>query len=102
MLLNEGNGFLQHSGVFVAPVDGLYVFSISLMSRGKEVQASIIKNGQSYARTFSNESFSQGSVSATMKLQAGDEVYVRCDHPSDTVINGNGFSSFTGFLSVAF
>lgn len=104
VLLNEGNAFLTHSSIFVAPVSGLFVFSASVSASGiKEVQASIMKNSESVSRVYSYEPerTDQGSVTSTLVLEAGDEVYVRCDYPPDTYVHGNGFTSFTGFLIVA-
>ena len=62
VLLNEGNAFLEHSGVFHAPVTGVYVFSASVMSRYRAIQCSIMKNGVANGRTSANDAYDQGSV----------------------------------------
>lgn len=80
--LNVGEGYHKLLGTFLAPYDGIYVFSASVMSSVNdhpEVQAAIVKNGTVLARIFGhgdNGRHDQGSATVTIQLNTGDEVWV--------------------------
>lgn len=104
MLLDLGEGYHELHGTFISPLAGIYVFSTTVMSYidpYPEVQAALVKNGNPLARVFchgDNGKHDQGSVTVTVQLEEGDEVWVEQLHPSDDSIYGGRFTSFTGFL----
>ena len=52
LLTNDGNGYDHISGIFRAPVTGLYFFNVVIMSHAAEdMETEIVKNGDGIART---------------------------------------------------
>lgn len=106
-LLNLGNAYHKLHGTFIAPISGIYVFSVSIMTSVDpypEVQASVMKNTTELARVFGhgdNGRHDQGSVTVTVQLDVNDEVWVELIYPADDTIYGGRFTSFTGFLLFA-
>lgn len=106
VLLNLGSGYHNQHGIFIAPVGGLYVFSVSILNQPLQsheiIEAVLLKNGVKLAISLANgtpKTVDQGSITATTQLQDGDEVWVEVYYPgTDAFVYGNKFSSFTGFL----
>lgn len=103
-LLNLGGGYHKLHGTFICSLSGVYVFSTSILSYRNphpDIQASVMKNGQVLARVYGhgdNGIYDQGSVTVTVQLQEGDEVWVELHNPADSSIYGYRYTSFTGFL----
>lgn len=105
VLLDLGNGFHVNHGVFEAPAAGVYVFSVSVMNvRGSNpgMYVNFVKNGGVLSRGMADGSqggYSQGSITAAVQLQVGDEVWCEVYYPEDSgQIFGGRYSTFTGFL----
>jgi hypothetical protein len=105
---NIGQGYSTHSGVFTAPISGLYAFSCSLypshLSRGS---FHIFANDDAVATMFTdsdsgNWDISASSTTVVLSLNQGDEVYVRSDDTYQNVktIESSQYakSSFSGWL----
>ncbi|KAH3780914.1 cerebellin-2-like isoform X1 [Dreissena polymorpha] len=101
VLTNDGGGYHQNHGVFIAPQSGVYVFSSSIMCfpNGKEVLAEIVHNGNPVTRMYCQgaNAHDQGSQTAVIKMNAGDEAAVRNVYRADDSIWGSLFTSFSGY-----
>lgn len=103
VLLNLGNAYHSIHGVFIAPIDGVYVFSTSILcvaGAASRFDAAITKNGNITAKVLGqgdNSHYDQGSVTVTVELVTNDEVAVEILN-TDTSIWGHAYTSFTGFL----
>ncbi|XP_060559857.1 cerebellin-3-like [Ruditapes philippinarum] len=94
--VNIGSGYHRSTGLFIAPLPGVYMFSASVMTKG-EIQLNIVKNGVPTAGMFASDR-QQGSVTMVTELQVGDEILVRVQSPNDAYIWGDRLTSFCGFL----
>ncbi|XP_008420827.2 complement C1q-like protein 2 [Poecilia reticulata] len=102
VLANLGNAYNQHTGIFVAPVRGMYYFSFFYHAGGGfPVGLDLMKNNQVVVRSAEHKSsydFSDnGGNAAFVELQQGDHVYVQLD--ANHHVWGSGYSTtFSGFL----
>ncbi|XP_060559858.1 cerebellin-3-like [Ruditapes philippinarum] len=94
--VNIGRGYHKSTGLFIAPLPGVYMFSASVMTKG-EIHLNIVKNEEPIASLYAAKQ-QQGSVTMVTELQAGDEIYVRVQRPDDTYIWGDRLTSFSGCL----
>ena len=98
---NVGNAYNPHLGAFTAPVSGIYVFSVSLLSYpGHTTQYQLKKNNEFISSIYlqtgtgENESTSQTVV---LQLTKGDDVTLR-NMDGDDSLHGVNYSTFAGFL----
>ena len=99
--MNAGNCFHEDHVLFIAPVEGLYVFSTSLLSTTYDyIQALLLKNGDKMGRIDCGQSldYEHCSITVILELQEGDEVWIAHKDPPAGQISGYGVLSFTGFL----
>ena len=100
IVTNDGNGFDQNTGIFRAPVSGLYLFSASMLNHsGLELRCALVHNGNTVAKIFAGDgtTYSTGSKSILLNLSPNDDVWVMITHESDNVF-GDSWSSFMGVL----
>jgi len=103
VITNAGDSYNPHFGAFIAPVSGIYVFSVSLLScPGHTTAYMIYKNDVliSYIYLMTEPGTSQyesTSQTAVLQLQKGDDVTLR-NHDGDECLYGGHYSTFTGFL----
>ena len=105
---NTGQGYSTHSGVFTAPVSGLYAFSCSLYPSHLSIGSfHILANDDVVATMFTDSDSGNWDVSASsttmvLSLNQGDEVYVRSvdTYNNRNTIEGSTLakSSFSGWL----
>ena len=106
VITNLGNGYHGNSGIFEAPVSGLYVFNMDIMVRGGQRQyTQFVVNGRhlmsNYAKATEAKHYASSSRTLTISLTTGDKVWIQTPNaPShgDGVVHGNGFSTFSGWL----
>uniref|UniRef100_A0A3P9B0V3 C1q domain-containing protein n=1 Tax=Maylandia zebra TaxID=106582 RepID=A0A3P9B0V3_9CICH len=98
---NIGNAYNQHTGIFTAPVRGVYHFDWKVY--GKEnIQAGALlyRNGEKISIAY--ELPTSGGVSASnaasLLLQAGDQVSVRLSAYSRIYENPDNHTTFSGHL----
>ncbi|XP_052815001.1 cerebellin-3-like [Mya arenaria] len=106
--LNAGGGYDATTGVFTCPMNGIYVFSTSIMaissaqpSANVNVHVDIMKNGVEIGAAFASGSsgaMEQGSVSVAVNLVTGDRVHVAFQRHEDVHIWGDRLTSFMGAL----
>lgn len=102
VITNEGNAFDARHGHFTAPVNGIYIFSVTIMKTGSGgyLHVQIVKNGVEIGRAYSDEGgYNTGSTTVFTKLNTGDMIWVRHNpiYGSET-IHGDHYSSFGGAL----
>lgn len=104
--LNVGGAFQSDQGIFTAPTSGLYVFSVSIATHQSnsthEIDAALVKNGHLYGLVIGHGEglrSDQGSITITMQLEVGDEVWVEITWPQVSAVRGSryGETTFTGF-----
>lgn len=103
VITNEGSAYTAHSGVFTAPISGLYVFSSTLTSYPHNgAKFSFLKNGSplTHMHPHSNDdspAYDTSSQTIVLKLMKGDGISV-ANRNSDESLSGNKLSIFSGFL----
>ena len=105
---NAGNGYNNLSGLFTAPVSGLYVLACSISMHGPGAYASykIIKNAEIVGTFFvdaeKESEYRSSSVTVIVSLQVGDVLFVRTSSTytphGDVLSNAHDWSSVAGWL----
>ncbi|KAL4221778.1 hypothetical protein ACF0H5_020032 [Mactra antiquata] len=101
-IYNKGNYYDNSTGVFTAPLDGVYLFIYFIGNRhDREVDAQLMLNGlkqnEAVAEGVSNAHDTQGGNSAILQLTVNDKVWLATSI-GDHVEGQWWFSSFTGAL----
>ncbi|KAM9335373.1 complement C1q-like protein 4 [Symphorus nematophorus] len=102
VVTNIGDAYNQSTGVFAAPVTGVYYFTFFYHAGGHQAtQLKLMKNSEFIVRTSDHRSGSDtadnGGNAAFLELQEGDQVYVRMT-ASSHVWAAEHSTSFSGFL----
>ncbi|XP_036400560.1 cerebellin-4-like [Megalops cyprinoides] len=97
---NIGNAYNPSTGIFTAPVRGVYYFSFTARGSGSShVGVRLFKNGQPMVTAYgakSPEDEFTGANRVILQLEVGQQVYLRLfAHVSDNV---NNYNTFSGFL----
>ncbi|XP_053716045.1 cerebellin 11 [Synchiropus splendidus] len=102
VLTNTGEGYDVDTGVFTAPVEGLYYFSFSTYGYNTHlVGAILMKNNERQTSTYESASMDgsdSSTNSAVLHLAAGDRVYVELWDNARVFDNLNAHTTFAGFL----
>ena len=95
VLLNVGSAYHSGHGIFVAPVPGVYFFTMSLLALGTTPHhAKLVNDGRKLARADFNDAdhFDDSS------LKKGNFVAVQNANYSGMLYAGSNYSTFSGVL----
>ncbi|XP_041377300.1 complement C1q tumor necrosis factor-related protein 3-like [Gigantopelta aegis] len=95
--LNDGNGYISHSGMFRAPVSGLYLFTLNIYASSSEMEFKLVKDGSEIAWLVSTVPGGTESVQTVVHLHKDQEMWVMKFWGGDT-LRGKQLSTFSGFL----
>ena len=100
VVLNEGNAFHPHTGVFTAPRSGIYCFHTSVTARPQThpFVASITHEGVDIVYTEGQNGYDHSTAVVVIRVQAGEDGWVRNGGYVTENIVGHLYSSFSGFL----
>lgn len=105
VITNVGNAYHPHSGTFIAPRSGLYVFTwtIRLTLNFYHTTELVVNNNVVNWIYFYPNSNVDGSVSGTsvVHVDQGNDVLIRTSsthHSGDIMSDANGVSSFAGWI----
>lgn len=108
-----GGGYSNQTGVFVAPLTGIYMFSCSLLDHAGEdrtpnqphgtamLHAEIVQSFKTLGRIFAHAETDyrdQGSVTVLSYVTEGEQVWVRNIDNNDLGLGGELYSTFSGYL----
>ncbi|XP_041634969.1 complement C1q-like protein 2 [Cheilinus undulatus] len=102
VITNEGNAYNSSTGIFSAPYDGIYYFTIfHHAGGGPGTELFLYKNDQRVVQTQDHpavhETAHNGGNAVFLQLNQGDQVYVRMG-PNQHVWGSGLHTTFSGFL----
>nr|XP_020442444.1 complement C1q-like protein 4 [Monopterus albus] len=102
VITNIGSAYNQHTGIFTAPVRGVYYFSFFYHAGGEYIVfLSLMKNNELVGTTSDHSSSfdtaDNGGNAVFVQLQQGDHVFVRMRSNSH-IWATHRFTTFNGFL----
>ncbi|XP_060581358.1 uncharacterized protein LOC132737976 [Ruditapes philippinarum] len=101
VITNLGHGYNNHNGNFVAPMDGTYVFSATLMSMYKRnTRAAFFRNGKLVSQMYLtgiDSAHATASQTIILQLRQWDDVSIH-NLDADTGLAGSHYSVFSGYL----
>ncbi|CAI5661095.1 unnamed protein product [Oreochromis niloticus] len=98
---NIGNAYNPHTGIFTAPVRGVYHFDWSVYARGNnKTGAALFRNGEHIFLAYENPTSGDvsGSNAASLRLEVGDQVSVRLWANTRIFDDQYHHTSFSGHL----
>ncbi|KAK6178136.1 hypothetical protein SNE40_012957 [Patella caerulea] len=100
IIVNNGEAYDPYSGVFTAPVDGVYHFASTVLSGfNSTIETMLMVNGEEVGRMFSGAFLSRGSGTnnVLLNLKEDDEVSVNVFYGNGDYVHGL-WSTFSGYL----
>nr|XP_034307441.1 complement C1q tumor necrosis factor-related protein 3 [Crassostrea gigas] len=98
--LNEGSAYDNISGIFTAPLDGIFSFTWTILTTaGKYFVTEIVLNGQKVALNQTDgrghDGYPMSTSHANIKMKKGDKVWIRTNGTSGQHAHG-GWCYFSG------
>ena len=99
IVTNVGEAYDQKTGRFTSPVSGVYLFSVTLRSTGRNLYCWIRKNGNGvvYAQTSSSDAMLTSTALTTLELSVGDVVDIGDCYNWNNIYTNAG-TAFSGVL----
>lgn len=102
VFVNEGGAYNPTTGIFTAPVKGIYFFTIGgLYQPSKAMVLDLMKNGQKVLSVYKSSKakhYDSGSRSVSLNLEKGDHVYIQLRSKTWIYDDVNVHSIFSGHL----
>lgn len=108
ILLNLGYGYDSATGIFTAPLPGIYILSCSVLDHMGDdghgttmLHAEIVKNGVVLARVFAhanNEYRDQGAQTIIANVNRGDRIWIRAIDNNNLGLGGEMYTTFSGYM----
>ncbi|XP_067219399.1 complement C1q-like protein 4 isoform X2 [Chanodichthys erythropterus] len=98
---NVGNAYDSNTGIFTAPVKGVYYFRFYGICQGGTTMAiSLLKNGQTQCSLHDWKPSSNGNASngVVLTLEISDQIYTRLWRNTWVYDDPASYTSFSGFL----
>lgn len=99
LILNYGNAYNPHHGIFTAPSTGLYIFTwTSFVDSGKSFNTELLVNGHGKGVANCHNSYNKGyencANAVPVVLKKGDKVNIRTTYANSLI---RDWSSFKGW-----
>lgn len=96
---NRETPYNSQTGKFMAPVGGLYQFSVTVMAdKGEELHVRLVKNTEVIVNLYVPKTDREtATATIPLVLQLGDTVFVQHNKEESQTISGGHYSSFSGF-----
>ncbi|XP_061187002.1 complement C1q-like protein 4 [Saccostrea echinata] len=103
VITNIGGGYNSNTGIFTAPVAGMYQFFVNICSyASKTTSYYIVLNGISKVTALSQSSnhapYQTGTNMLLVRLEQGDKVWIKRRSGSGYYSSSPPFTTFSGFL----
>ena len=106
VITNIGNAYDNITGVFTAPVKGVYIFDMALMTDpGDHQYLELVQNGQNilfnYGHALGGNHLVSSTRTVSVELSKGTKVWIRTQNtPTHGTgkVHGYSFSTFSGWL----
>ena len=101
IVINEGQGYDNHTGVFTAPLDGFYNFNIHVVSYSKSLfHLGLLHNGRQVIDVHKSGDVNYGSASNSVLVKLGkqDQVKLVSRYISSDVDGSWQSTTFSGHL----
>ncbi|KAM9501558.1 cerebellin-1-like [Clarias gariepinus] len=98
---NAGNGYDSNTGIFTAPVKGVYYFRFYAHCHGGiKMAVSLFKNGERQCSVFSWKPITNGNASngVILTLEKGDQMFTKLWENTWVYDDPESYTSFGGFL----
>uniref|UniRef100_A0A3B4CI22 C1q domain-containing protein n=1 Tax=Pygocentrus nattereri TaxID=42514 RepID=A0A3B4CI22_PYGNA len=101
VVTNYGNGYDSNTGIFTAPLKGVYYFRFyAHCHTGNQMAVSLYKNDKVQCSVFSERPWTNGNASngIVLILEKGDQIYTKLWDKSWVYDDHESYTSFGGFL----
>ena len=107
-LINYGGAYHNDTGVFVAPLSGIYLFTSSILDHWQKgnhgdvlIHGEIVKNNHTLVRVYARAEYGyrdQGANTVIVSANVGDQFWVRLADNDDLGLGGALYTSFSGVM----